>query len=113
MVRQKEERKDRRCDCLLLCPFEGERFRSRGHIVDISYGGAGIRGTRKLPPEGTELLLTTRHTWKAAELRSKVVWVKSEAKEPGLADFGVEFLDTLRERQEKLATFIPKTNTIG
>jgi len=39
--------------------------------------------------------------------------VKSDVKEPVLADFGVEFLDTLHERQEKLADFFPKSNAIG
>ena len=112
MVHQKERRKDRRCDCLLLCPFEGERFRHDGHIVDISYGGAGIVGTNQLPAEGTELLVTIRHPWKTIELPSRVVWVKSDAKEPGPAHFGVEFLDTLAERRNKLADFFPKSNAI-
>ena len=49
---------------------------------------------------------------KTIELRSKVAWVKSAANASALADFGVEFLDTLHERQEKLAAFLPKPNTI-
>jgi hypothetical protein len=53
-------------------------------------------------------VVTILPSWKKNELRSKVVWVKSEAREPGLADFGVEFLDTLSERQDKLAEFFPK-----
>ena len=70
MARQKERRKFPRRDCLMLCSCEEESL--RGFIVDLSYGGAGIVGTKKLPAKGTELLLTTRHTWKAAELRSRV-----------------------------------------
>ena len=112
MARQKERREFPRRDCLLLCRCEGDRFQSKGHIVDISYGGAGIRGTRKLPAEGTEFLVTIPLSWKRTELPSGVVWVKSEAKGPSLADFGVEFLDTLHERQIKLADFFPRSNTI-
>ena len=108
MVRQKERRQFPRRDCLMLCTCEGERFRSTGHIVDISHGGAGIVGTKKLPSQGAELLVTMRLPWKTIQLRSKVVWVKSEAKEPGLADFGVEFLDALHVRQEQLAGLFPK-----
>jgi len=110
--RQKEKRKNRRCDCLLLCPLEGERYQCDGHIVDISYGGAGIRGTEKLPAEGTELLVTISRPWKTIKLRSRVVWVKSAAKKRGLADFGTAFLGTLYERQKQLADFFPEPNTI-
>ena len=112
MARRRERRKFHRCDCLLLCPLEGERFRFDGHIVDISYGGAGIRGTKKLPAEGTELLVTIRLLLKTIELPSRVVWVKTDAKEPGLADFGVGFLDTPDERQNKLEEFFPKSNKV-
>jgi c-di-GMP-binding flagellar brake protein YcgR len=112
MVHQKERREFHRHDCLMLCRCEGDRFRSHGYIVDISYGGAGKVGTKKLPIEGTKLLVKILLPGKKIELRSRVVWVKSAAKEPGLAEFGVEFLDTLQERQEQLADFFPKYHTI-
>jgi len=96
---------------MLFC-CEGEGLRVNGYIVNLSCGGAGIMGTRKLPVEGTELLVTLRHPWNTIKLRSRVAWVKSAAKEPGLAEFGVEFLDSLGERQEQLAAFFPKPNTI-
>jgi c-di-GMP-binding flagellar brake protein YcgR len=96
----------------MRCRCEGEGFRFNGYIVDISYGGAGIVETKKFPTQGTELLVTIRLPWKMIELRSRVVWVKSDTKEPGLADFGVEFLDTLEQRQEKLAEFFPKSNAV-
>ena len=92
---------------LMLCRCEGDSLSLSGFIVDLSYGGAGIVGTKKLPANGTELLLTTRHNWEAVALRSRVAWVKS-AEGLGLADFGVEFLDTLYERHEQLADFLPK-----
>ena len=111
MSRQKERRKFRRRDCLLRCRCEGKGFRFDGYIVNLSYGGAGINGTEKLPSLGTELLVTLGHTWKNLQLRSRVVWAKSDTKEPGLANFGVEFLDSLYVRQEKLAYFFPKCNT--
>lgn len=107
MARQKERREFPRMDCLILCRCEGERFRFNGHIVNLSHGGAGIVGTDKLPPEGTELLVTIRLLGKTIELRSRVVRVKSKAKEPGLAKFGVEFLDTLQERQNNWQTSSP------
>jgi hypothetical protein len=50
--------------------------------------------------------------WKTIELRSRVVWVKPAAEKKGTADFGVEFLDTLSERQEKLADFLPQSNAV-
>ena len=112
MVRQMERREFPRRDCMMHCRCEGEHFRFNGHIIDISYGGAGITATKKLSAQGAELLVTILLPWKRIELRSKVVWVKSEAKQRGLADFGVEFLGTLHERQEKLAEFFPKSNTI-
>ena len=46
------------------------------------------------------------------ELPSKVVWVKSKADKYGLADFGMEFLDSFRERQDKLAKFFPQHNAV-
>jgi len=91
----------------MLCRCEGESLRLSGFIVDLSYAGAGILGTKKLPANDAELLLTTGHNRETVSLRSRVVWVTS-AKESGLADFGVEFLDTLSERQEQLADLIPK-----
>jgi len=97
---------------MLLCPIEGERFRCDGHIVNLSYGGAGIRGTKKLPAEGTEVLVTIRHPGKTIKLRSRVVWVKSAANASALADFGVEFLGTLYERQQELADFFRLPDTI-
>lgn len=112
MVRQKERRKFPRRDSLMRCRCEGEGFRFDGYIVDISYGGAGITGTEKLPTQGAELLVTIRLPWKMVELRSRVVWAKSDVKEPGVAEFGVRFLDSLRVRQEKLAEFLPKSSTI-
>ena len=112
MGRQNERREFRRRDCLLLCPFKGERFRSDGHIVDISYGGAGISGTKKLPAEGTELTVEIRRPWKTIQLQARVVWVKSAARERGLTDFGTEFLGTLYERQKQLTDFFPEPNTI-
>lgn len=112
MVRQKERRKDQRSDCMLFCPFEGEIFRRDGHIVNLSYGGAGIRGTQKLPAAGTELLVTIRHPWKTIKLKSKVVWVKSVIDVSVLADFGVEFMGTLYERQQQLANFFPPPDTL-
>ena len=111
MSLQKERREFHRRDCLMLCSCEGGGLRVEGHIVDISYGGAGIVVTKDLPTKDTELLLTTRLPWMMVELRSNVVRVKSGAKERGLAEFGVEFLGTLNERQEKLAYFFPKCNT--
>ena len=112
MVRRKERRKFPRRDCLMRCRCEGEGFRFDGYIVDISYGGVGITGTDKLPTQGAELLVTIRLPWKMVKLRSRVVWAKSDTKEPGLAEFGVEFLGTLSERQERLAEFFPKSNTV-
>jgi len=96
----------------MRCRCEGEGFRFDGYIVDISYGGAGITGTKKLPTQGAELLLTIRLPWKMIEPRSRVMWVKSHTKEPGLAEFGVEFLGTSEQRQDKLAEFFPKSNTV-
>lgn len=53
MVRQKERRKCRRWDCIMPCRCEGESFHSRGFIVNLSYGGAGIVETKRLPAQGT------------------------------------------------------------
>jgi len=92
----------------MLCRCEGGSLRLSGFIVDLSYGGAGIVGTKKLPANGTELLLTTRHNWEAVALRSKVVWVKSAENASALADFGVELLGTLYDRQKQLADFLLK-----
>jgi c-di-GMP-binding flagellar brake protein YcgR len=96
----------------MRCRCEGAGFKINGFIVDISYGGAGIVENKELPAQGTELLLTIRLPGKIVELRSRVVWTKLDTKEPGLADFGVEFLDSLQVRQEKLAQFFPQSNTI-
>ena len=108
MVRQKERREFPRRDCLIRCRCEGEGFRFDGYIVNLSHGGAGITGTEKLPSPGTELLVTMGHTWKNLQLRSRVAWSKPEGQNRGYAQFGVEFLDSLHVRQEKLADFLPK-----
>jgi len=112
MTQQKERREFPRRDCLMLCRCEGEGFLSNGHIVNISYGGAGIVGTKQIPVEGTQLLLTILLTGTDIELTSRVVWVSSTAKKLGLADFGVEFLDSLDERQGKLVRFFPQVNSL-
>jgi c-di-GMP-binding flagellar brake protein YcgR len=112
MARKKERRQFLRKDCLMLCRCEGKGFRFDGHIVDISYGGAGIVGTKKLPAEGAELAVSILLAGSSINLPSRVVWVASKGSKQGLADFGVEFLDSLSERQEKLARFLPNTNTV-
>jgi hypothetical protein len=96
----------------MLCFCEGVGFRFNGHIVDISYGGAGIVGTTKLPDEGAELLVKILLPGTTIELPSRVVWVKSKAKKLRLADFGVKFLDSLSERQSKLEKFFPQVNAV-
>ena len=112
MARQKERREFPRRDCMMICRCEGKGFRSNGNIIDISYGGAGIVGTKKLPAEGAELLVKILLPGSSIELRSRVAWVKSKANKQGLADFGVEFLDSLSERQDKLARFITRSNAV-
>jgi len=92
----------------MVCRCEGEGFRSSGHIIDISYGGAGIAETKKLPAEGAELLVKICLPGRTIELRAKVVWVKSDANASAIANFGVEFLDPLSQRLAKLADFFPK-----
>jgi c-di-GMP-binding flagellar brake protein YcgR len=94
------------------CRCEGDRFRFDGHIVDISYGGAGIVGTKKLPAEGAELQVAILLPGSSIKLTSRVVWVRTKARKLGLADFGIEFLDSLSERQGKLARFVPQHNAI-
>ena len=42
------------------------------------------------------------------ELRSRVVWINSRSEEDGPATFGVEFLDALEARKEKIRVFFPK-----
>ena len=112
MARRKERRKSARRDCLMLCRCEGDRFRAFGHIVDISLGGAGIVGTKKLPAGGSELQVKILLPGNTTQLPSTVVWVKSKAKNQGLADFGIEFLDRLAERQNKLDRFFPQHNIV-
>ncbi len=97
----------------MRCRCEGEDYHFSGHVVDISFGGAGISGTKPWPAEGTDLLVLILLPWRKIELPSRVVWTKSRTKKRGLADFGVEFLGSLSERQNKLAEFFPKANTLG
>jgi hypothetical protein len=112
MTLRKERREFLRRDCLMVCRCEGDRFRFNGHIVDVSYGGAGIVETKKLPAQGTELLVTILLPWRRVELPSRVVWVNSEAKRNALADLGVQFLDTLSVRQDELAEFFPHNSVL-
>jgi hypothetical protein len=65
-----------------------------------------------LPTEGKKLQLEILLPWKTIKLRAKVVWVRPAAEKKVTADFGVEFLDTLSERQEKLADFLPQSNVV-
>lgn len=109
---QKERREFLRRDCLMLCLCEGEDFRFNGHIIDISYGGAGIVSTRKLPTEGAGLLVKIFLPGNTIELPSSVVWAKSKSMKHGLADFGVECLDSFPERQTKLGRFFPQHNAV-
>ena len=97
MARQKERRKFNRRDCMMICRCQGEGYGESGYVVDISYGGAGITGIKKLPEAATELLLTIRLPWSTIEMKSRVVWVKPDPKSSGLSDFGVEFLGSLPE----------------
>jgi len=96
---------------MMPCRCVGEGFRSNGYIVNLSYGGAGIAGTQKLPPEGLELSVTIRPMKEKVELHSRVVWVSSKAGEHGPAQIGVEFLGSLKARKEKIRAFFPKYYT--
>jgi hypothetical protein len=96
---------------MMPCRCLGEGFRVNGYIVNLSYGGAGITGTKKLPPEGLELLVTIRPMKEKIELLSRVVWVDSESEDHGPARFGVEFLGSLELRKEKIRIFFPKYYT--
>ncbi|MGW8179169.1 MAG: PilZ domain-containing protein [bacterium] len=107
-----ERREFERRDCLLQCLCQGEYFRCSGQIVNLSFGGAGIAGTDNLPTEGAKLQVEILLPWKTIELRSRVMWVNPGAEKKETADFGVEFLDTLSERQQKLADFLPQSNAI-
>jgi len=104
----KERRKFRRWDCVMPCLCEGEKMRLTGVIVNLSYGGAEIAGTKKLPELDTELLVAIRPRRENIELRSRVVWVASDVSQSELAQFGVKFLGRLSERRKKLACFFPK-----
>jgi hypothetical protein len=92
----------------MVCHCEGEGFTCDGHVVDISYGGAGIAKTETLPAQGAELLVKIVVPGKTVELRSRVAWVKSAANMTALADFGVEFMGSLSERKDKLSDFLPE-----
>ena len=110
MIDQKERRKFHHWDCLMPCRCDREGFSQTGLIVDLSCGSAGIKGTDKLPAQGTELLVEIGLSWDRIQLRSRVVWVEPEGQKRGYAQFGVDFLGTLQERQAKLAKFLPKYN---
>jgi hypothetical protein len=112
MARKRERREFFRRDCLMLCRCETGGFRFDGHIIDISYGGIGIVGTKKLPAEGDQLAVNILLPGSSIKLPSKVVWVDSKARKLGLADFGVAFLDSFPERQGKLARFFPQDNAV-
>jgi len=109
MVHQEERRKSRRWECMLLCHCEGEGFVSDGMIVDLSYGGAGINGTEKLPAEGTELLLTVLPLTEKVQLRSRVVWVIPEGQDSQKAQFGVQFTESPEKVKERLRSFFPSS----
>lgn len=108
MVRQKERRTFRRWDCMMPCRCEGQDFSFEGHIVNLSYGGAGLVTATDVPAEGLEMLVTIRPVKERVQLRAKVVWVGNKGLERGPASFGVEFVGTLQERQDKIRTFFPK-----
>ena len=112
MTRKRERREFLRRDCLMLCRCEAKGFRPHGHIIDISYGGAGIVGTKQLPAEGAELAVNILLSGSSIKLPARVAWVNSKASKLGLADFGVKFLDALSERQAKLARFFPQVNWV-
>ena len=112
MARRKERREFFRRDCLMLCRCEAKGFQPQGHIIDVSYGGAGIVGTKQLPAAGAELLVKILLPGSTIELLARVVRLGSKAEKRGLADFAVEFLNSLEERQSKLARFIPQHNAV-
>jgi Tfp pilus assembly protein PilZ len=93
---------------MMICRCEAKGYSESGYVVDISYGGAGITGTSKLPEAETELLLTIRLPWSTIEMKSRVVWVKPDTKSSGLSDFGVEFLGSHHDIRSKLSKVIPE-----
>lgn len=52
--------------------------------------------------------MTIRPTAERIELESRIVWVKSEANDQGLAEFGGEFTEARQEIQKKLKGFSPR-----
>jgi len=108
MGSRKERRAFHRWDCMMPCRCVGEGFRTNGYIVNLSYGGAGIAGTKKLPTKGLELSVTIRPMKEKIELCSRVIWVNAHGAEDGPAKFGVEFLGSLEPRKEKIRAFFPK-----
>jgi len=93
---------------MMPCRCAGKGYLVNGYVVNLSYGGAGIAGAKTLPTSGMELTITIRPMKEKIELRSKVVWVNSKSEEHGPATFGVEFLDALEARKEKIRAFFPK-----
>jgi hypothetical protein len=96
---------------MMPCRCVGEGFRDNGYIVNLSYGGAGIAGTKELPAEGQLLTLTIRPMKEKIELLSRVVWVNSQFEDHGPARFGVEFQGSIKARKEKIRIFFPKYYT--
>jgi hypothetical protein len=76
--------------------------------MNLSCGGAGIDGSKKLPVQGLDLLLTIRPTREAVQLRARVAWVNTEA-----GRWGVEFLGTTREMEDTLRAFFPESTAAG
>ena len=93
---------------MMPCRCAGKGYRADGYVVNLSYVGAGIASARTPHTSGIELTLTIRPMIEKIELRSRVVWINSRSEEDGPATYGVEFVDALEARKEKIRVFFPK-----
>lgn len=82
------------------CILEGEGFKVRGQVTDLSLGGARIMVWGDSPAVESIIRVTIRSSAHVATLRARVVCTESDEQ------FGLEFKGSETERKEGLTPFL-------
>ncbi len=112
-----ERRKSKRFEVSILCFVEWEEKVSRGHITDLSLGGALITQVDFAPPDDAWVQVEFEFDQQDLELTgvvSRVVYSRWEKMgDRYLCSFGVEFEKIPPEVQSKLTSILHSTSQLA
>lgn len=93
----RDRRRSHRWPVSIPCVCEAEEGNFTGRVVNLSFGGARVEDTQRIPREGSDLRITLHQRDYGVSLSAHVFYASPE--DPV---FGIEFYGSLVERAQKL-----------